>query len=423
MKTELEVESGAAKSAPPYYVRGLALGIPAYLIGVHLWTWVFMLPILLGGRADFRQLYTAGLIVRSGHVRQLYDYDLQHRFQNEFVGTADIALPFNHLAYEALLFVPFALLPFRTAYFAFLAMNLGLLAISFRVLRPRMEKLAEVGRWLPLAIFLGFLPVAVALMQGQDSILLLTLLVSAMVALDRGRELAAGFLVGLALFKFQLVLPIALLFVAWRRWRFSAGFATSATAVGLVSLWVAGVSQAAVYARLLLSMSIRLVSPADQFRYGILPAAMPNLRGLISGLADTHLSAFWIQAVTILLSGIVLVLIAAVAPRKQRGADALLLAITTSAVVSYHLYMHDMSILLIPIAVTLNRFLVAEASGDRIGRLVARASALMFVAPVCISYIPYHFYLVSLPLLAFLAAMALVSRNYQPLAQDGDTLL
>src|SRR5712691_9788812 len=140
---------------------------------------------------------------------------------------------------------------------------------------------------------------------------------------------------------------------------------------------------------------------------------MPNLRGLISGLADTHLSAFWIQAITVVLSAIVLLLVAALAPRKQKGTDALLLAITTSAVVSYHLYMHDLSILLIPIAVTLNRFIVAEASGDWAGRFVTRASALMFVAPVCISYIPYHFYLVSLPLLLFLAAIALVSRNYR----------
>jgi hypothetical protein len=43
--------------------------------------------------------------------------------------------------------------------------------------------------------------------------------------------------------------------------------------------------------------------------------------------------------------------------------------------------------------------------------MVARASALMFVAPVCFSYIPDHFYLVALPLLLFLLAILAASRR------------
>ncbi len=208
---ELGTESSASKIVVPYYVRGLSLGVPAYLIGVHLWTWVFMLPTFLGGRADFRQLYTAGFMVRSGYASQLYDYNSQRRFQNVLVSPADIALPFNHLSYEALLFAPFSLLPFRAAYFTFLGTNLALLALCYRLLRPGMDTLADIFRWLPAAMFLGFLPVAAALMQGQDSILLLTLLVAATVALQRGANLTAGALVGFGLFKFQIVLPIALL--------------------------------------------------------------------------------------------------------------------------------------------------------------------------------------------------------------------
>ena len=89
---EFGTENSPGKVVAPYYVRGLSLGVPAYLIGVHLWTWVFMLPTFLGGRADFRQLYTAGFMVRSGYASQLYDYDSQHRFQNALVSSANIAL-------------------------------------------------------------------------------------------------------------------------------------------------------------------------------------------------------------------------------------------------------------------------------------------------------------------------------------------
>ncbi len=406
------VNSNPDQPVPPYYVRGLALGLSAFLIGIHLWTWVFTLPIFLHGRADFRQLYTAGYLVRSGRGHQLYDYDTQLHFQNELVSHGDIALPFIRPAYQALLFAPLSLLPYRTAYFAFLAVNLALLWVSFRLLRPRMNRLAHVYPWLPAAMFLGFLPVAAALIQGQDSILLLTLLAAALASVDRDRELTAGTLVGLGLFKFQIVIPIALLFLAWRRGRFFAGFALSSLIAGTASVWLVGLSQAGVYGRSLVAMGSGSAARADQLRYPIAMNVMPNLHGLIFGLAGARLSAFWIAAATVVLSGVIGLLVAARSPKNESGADSLMLAITASAVVSYYLFIHDLSVLLIPVVVTLDRFIEAEATGDELGRLKTRASALLFVSPICMSYIPDYFYVVSLPLLAFLGF--LMQRSGRP---------
>ena len=396
------MNSNPDQPVPPYYVKGLALGLSAFLIGIHLWTWVFTLPVFLHGRADFRQLYTAGYLVRSGRGHQLYDYDTQLHFQNELESHGDIALPFIRPAYQALLFAPLSLLPYRTAYLAFLAVNMVLLWASFRLLRPRMNRLAQVYRWLPAAMFLGFLPVAAALIQGQDSVLLLTLLAAALASLDRDRELSAGMLVGLGLFKFQIVIPIGLLFLAWRRWRFFVGFALSSLVVGVASVWLVGLSQAGVYVRSLIAMGSGSANRADQFRYPISLNVMPNLHGLIFGLAGARVSAFWIATATVILSGVVGLLAAAGLPKDERGADALVLAITASAVVSYYLFIHDLSVLLVPIVITLDRFIEAEATGDELGRLKGRASALLFVSPICMSYIPDYFYVVSLPLLAFL---------------------
>ena len=132
-------------------------------------------------------------MVRSGNAHELYEYDAQLHFQNRLVSPGDIALPFNHLAYEALLFVPFSLLSYRAAYFALLGFNLTGLAITFKLLRPGMKNLAAIYRWLPPAMFLAFLPIAAALLQGQDSILLLTLLAAALVSLLSGwRSCRAG---------------------------------------------------------------------------------------------------------------------------------------------------------------------------------------------------------------------------------------
>jgi hypothetical protein len=124
------------------------------------------------------------------------------------------------------------------------------------------------------------------------------------------------------------------------------------------------------------------------------------LRGLLFGLLDRTIPLFWTQALTIVVSLAVLVWVAMVPVR--RVTESFLLAITTSVLVSYHLLIHDMSVLLIPIALTLSRFIEAEATGDRDGRILARAAALMFVAPLCESFIPDYFCVVAIPLCLFL---------------------
>src|SRR5437016_2286920 len=107
----------------PYYVKTGAFVICGYLIFVHLWLWVLTYPHSLGGRADFRQLYTAGYILRNGYGHQLYNRNLQTQLENVVVGPSDTPLPFNHLAYESLIFAPLSLFPYRTAYLIFLLVN------------------------------------------------------------------------------------------------------------------------------------------------------------------------------------------------------------------------------------------------------------------------------------------------------------
>lgn len=403
--------NGTRNTAVPYYVKAFALGVCAYLIGVHFWTWIFTLPVFLNGRADFRQLYTAGYMVSSGHRYELYDYDSQLRFQNQLASQADVALPFIRPAYQALIFAPFSWLPYRTAYLAFLALNLVLLWISFLLLRPRLSGLAGIYRWLPAAVFLAFLPIAAALIQGQDSILLLALLAAALALLERNRSFTAGILVGCGMFKFQIVVPIALLFLLWRRWRFTAGFAIASVVAGIVSVCLVGLSQARIYILLLISMGSGSSSAANQLRYPIQLQAMPNLHGLISGLSGSHFSVTPITAVTLIASGLVVLLVAFAGRKEKSDPDRLLLAITASSVVSYYLFIHDLSALLIPVAVTLDRFLKAEATGDPLGRLRARTAALVFVSPLSMSYVPSHFYIVCVPISIFLMALMRPARG------------
>jgi glycosyl transferase family 87 len=394
-------EVKSAPSPTPYYVRALVMGIPAYLIGVHLWTWVFTLPIFLKGEADFRPFYTAGYMVRTGQAAKLHDYLAQYQLQNQIVSQGDIALPFIHPAYEALFFAPLSYLSYRTGYLVFLALNVALLCLVYRLMRPWMANLARIYAWLPAALFLAFLPIAAALIKGQDSVLLLASIAGAWVYLSRDREFPAGILLGLALFKFQVVLPIAFLFLVWRRWRFFSGFAFSGGVVTLLTIWLLGMKGAFLYARSLFVMSVS-TSGIHQFIYAIYPRAMPNLYGLVFGLTDPWLPTFWIQATTLLVSAVFLCIVIVWGLKGKSDSNLFLVAVTCSTLLSYHLFIHDLSVLLIPLLVTLDKFMEAEATGDANGRLLTRAAAVMFVAPLCESYIPGHFFVVCLPLCFFL---------------------
>jgi hypothetical protein len=128
----------------PYYVKGLALGIVPYLLGIHLLTWVLLLPGARAGAADFSRLYTGGYMVWSGRAKLLYDAASEAQVQHQVVSPASLALPYNHPGYEALFFAPFASLPYGTAYLAFLVCNVMFLAVSFVLIRPRLGALAAV---------------------------------------------------------------------------------------------------------------------------------------------------------------------------------------------------------------------------------------------------------------------------------------
>jgi hypothetical protein len=89
-----------------------------------------------------------------------------------------------------------------------------------------------------------------------------------------------------------------------------------------------------------------------------------------------------------------MLLVAARAGLDKSNSDRLLLAIVTSVLVSYHLLIHDMSVLLVPITVLISKNLFLEASPVP-GRDQLRAAALLFVSPIWMSFAPKVFFVIS----------------------------
>ena len=163
----------------------------------------------------------------------------------------------------------------------------------------------------------AFFPVIMALLQGQDSILLLFLYGLAFSALSTGRAFVAGVCLALALFKFQLVLPFVVVLLVRRQWKAVAGFSFAAFVLLLVSAAVVGWNGVMAYPRFVL----RLNQSAAQA--GIDPRGMPNLRGLVAG--SLHLAG--VPAILLIVTlSIVLVALAVRWWRVDQGRSSSLVS-------------------------------------------------------------------------------------------------
>jgi hypothetical protein len=354
------------------------------------------LPTAKRGRVDFRSFYTVGYMARTGRAAGIYDPAQYRKLQDELVGPADATLPFNHLAYESLIFVPFSFLSYPNAYFAFLIVNLMILAALTKMLQPLFSPLAELWSLLPLALVPCFLPVTMSLIEGQDSLLLLLLFVAAAISMTNQKHFQAGVLLGLALFKFQYALPIAFLFVVWKRWRFLAGFATSALIVLSLSFWLTGFSGAVAYIHSVLEVSARF-SAAHGVLYGVHPEGMPNFRGLAAVISGT--SALQMHLITFGLSALILVWAAFKPPSLPS-------ALLAAMLVSYHQVIADTSLLALPLGLYLSSAISKACSP----RLPAVAIALVtFVAPTALLFAGTRFYLLVFPILVL---FVLFDRTY-----------
>jgi hypothetical protein len=403
----------------PYYVKALAMALPAVLLGIQISGWVFFIKSIREGHPDFRANYTAGLMVASGQSHQLYNYDSIKALQDRVISREIVGMPFIHPAYEALAYVPVSLLRFRAAFCAFLIVNLLVVFLCYRALRPEIQKLAIAWAPLPFVLCFTFLPVGAALMQGQDSILLLALFVWSWVLMKHNEEFPAGLVLGLTVFRFQFLAPICLLFLLWRRWRIAAGLLVSATVSLLISVAMVGISGARSYVTMLASMSVGGVSELDRVRYYQPVAAMGSMRALITDTLSRHVPVSWIQLVIVLASLGIILWAARAATSQTSSSDLLLLAVTVSAIVGYHIFVHDFAILLLPLAVWAARSINSIGSGNPTLVGVLLGTTTMFVAPALMIFRVVHFCWVAVAVILFLGAQIGEIRHWEKALRNG----
>lgn len=324
--------------AVPYYVLALAMGIPALLVGVELPFWLTLYRQNLAWHSDLRVYYTPAYMVRTGQASSIYDFTALKTNEDAVVARDGGAVPFLHPAYEVLLFVPLSFLSYRTAYVVSALVNLCVLATISWLLFPLTPDLRSLGpNWLPPALLLGFMPIAFTIFAGQDSLLLLLSLVLAYRVMPN-HEAAAGVLFSLGMFRFQVLLPIVILFVLWRSLRFVVAWITGSAVLLTISAAITGWSAQVQYFEVLNAMA--------KVSFWLMIERMPNLRALFL--------AFDLGAVPLAFSCLSILLLIFVLGKEQSARRKLLLGISVSALVTYYLFMHDVSVLALPILVALN---------------------------------------------------------------------
>jgi hypothetical protein len=312
--------------------------------------------------ADFPDFYCAARMLAAGQGHQLYDAEVQRQYQARYAGR--VGTLYIHPPFEAALYLAVAWLPLKRAYLLWSLLNLLFLAVAAH--RLATEALPSYD-WRPgLVASLTFVPLLLCLQQGQDSLLLLVLVVLAFTALRRDSAFAAGCWLGLGLFKFHLILPLALVLVLTQsksaRGALAKGLTLVALALAGLSAAISGWSVFTVYPKFLVHLQ------AQQFA-GIVPQGMANFRGLTHFLFHSDQSPWAVAAVSILSAAALLKALAGW--RRLRlashpsppvpGQDEFDVAFSTTVLfallVSYHLNPHDLTLLLLPISLLLHRSL------------------------------------------------------------------
>jgi len=330
------------------------------------------------GDPDFTVFYTAGRMLREGQGGQLYSSRAQLAVQAEFSRNSDIRrgpLPYIHPPFEALFFLPFTYLSYPHAFLAWNLINLAILSGTGLLLKSFLPALRAIPVWQMVLLSLAFFPIFANFHQGQDAILLLLMVTLSLRTLDREADFLAGCWLGFGIFKYHLILPLAVILGFWRGKRFVLGFATVSSAALLISLALVGWNGALEYP----VYAWRIVS--EPVFGGIPPRQLPSLFGLVAGWDFSQKFTLAAQIVAALSSTALLMMVAGLRrfARSRRLSELCWsAAIITALLVGYSVNTYDLSLLALPLAVIANYRLVNLS----VGKGLLGAAIPLLVSPL-----------------------------------------
>ena len=351
---------------------------------------------------DFSEFYAAGEMVREGEGPRLYDLKAQADFQ---LRVAPVHAFYLRPPFEAVLFVPFTFLSYKMAYVAWVITSFVILfGVCQSICKNTniLEALLQYTRGIPvdsgllLVIFLLFEPTMDCFLIGQDSMLMLLVYTLVFLALKQGREIEAGGVLACGLFKFHLVLPFAAILALRRRKAFLLGFAVVELMLVAVSILVSGPSVLISYPRMFFDNTARQLM-------GFQPEYAANIRGMFYLVGGKRMPGVLMGASVAVLSAFLL-WIAATTWRDEEFELCFSAALVATLLTSFHSFVYDLSLLLLPVAITIGK--LAERANLLRNTPLNIALIVLFVPSVHHFLIIYHVYaLMSVVLVVLFAVM------------------
>ncbi len=318
----------------------------AWIAGGILWG-AWLLSTLLGPGnmdlasqvvgTDYLQFYAAGVTLRDGHSPELYNFEYQSKLEQSIAGPGLLSFhAFLTPPFLAWMYEPLAYLPYIWSFIAWSLLGLLLVWMSIRLLA-----FAQPGKGYLWA--LTWFPIFAAISFGQNSLLSLFLFSLTFWLWKKDKYFVAGLASSLLLFKPQMVLGVALLWLLeWRSsWKSLLGMAAGGATLAGLCFWLlpdASLAYVGIVRDFLPTMIYQ-----DQFPLW----HMQSLRGFWALLIPGN--AGWVESLSLILSA------AGIAAyvyfwRAQRGNKSVLYAgaICLTIWITPHAMIYDWSILLIP---------------------------------------------------------------------------
>jgi hypothetical protein len=288
--------------------------------------------------ADFLTHYTAGRMLLAGEGARFYDLPVQAAAQEAALGASlDQPSPFLLPPAAALIFVPFATLPYQAAAALWAATTIALMLFSLRLVWPLSPLRGQVPGAFAMLALIGTYPVGMNLVGGNNAALWLTIYALGGRFLLTGRAVSAGLVFGLGALKPQLFLAVPVLLMVQRRWHALGAFAGISGLLALVSLAMVGPSGALEYVTVLTSDAYRAgVAIPNAWRMLSLPAFVRSVLPDVSNLAT----------VAIVLGGLALF---GWSIRRAALPVAIAAAVLISVVINPHCFLYDGMVLAVPI--------------------------------------------------------------------------
>jgi hypothetical protein len=306
-------------------------------------------PLIRGSMdKDFLGFYVGARLAWQGEFTRMYDPAVLRQTQHEVYPQQDYLNVFNRAPVFAVALSPLSLLPFPQAYAVWIGIQVAIFLICLAWAWRRFGDDALIWGALSLPAFLG-------IAHGQDTSLMLAIVIAGHALAEKNRDFLAGAAWALGLIKFNLLLPLPFAMLAARRWKMLAGFCSMGVLLAGWSCALLRWEGIQRYVALLRNKDLPGLNPS--------PELMMNIEAIAANL---KLETMWF---------VVPATVAVLALGFLGLRDAPLwrwtcVAFITSLVVAPHVYAYNATMLLLPV------WLCYYHSTGRLTRIATTLSAL-----------------------------------------------